>query len=686
MTVNLTPPRTRVLITNSTNSLDVSEAFLGLSLSAGAWDESGWWRLRGTLRLAAYVAGFSERFDCRDNQARWAPGNLVEVALWFGSWVPLPVRLRILRYPSRPWPGDPTINLEVGGDGDLLNYRAPEGDPSGITYGTPTAATSLINAALARAGTATTADTITGYTLPFAPEKQDGKSWIAYAGEVAYVGRHVLWQQADGAVRATPLAVDGLEPFAHYVVGQDEADYSPSEPQESPPETVRANGDSYLINSVGDTENVTVETVDGVTVRTTIIYKDRDTTTPEYSERVEQPANIVLPLATSSTALVTDTLLERDWTYNNLTSRLDQEVETLRRPVGAVFPGRIFGNPFQLVVDTRTITDYDYTINDLVRERVTRLEIATIVGVTVTTALAQVTTERWRQVGEEEFIYTRTQVNYDGSENPLPQRRSGSTNTQPPSTQYRPAAKQRQDVSYQGTAKFQAIAGSDFGEKLWVIQLPSGMVTGNGQCRAIAQLWGRIRQGRQFGVSWAADITAAWLQSFTPVRRVDFSVPTPGVGWVRSAYLLDALTIDIDQRSAAIGGMGIEIGQVEVIPFTDPPPVVQQPGAEPEEGLPEPEPGAGIVNFVLPGGYLYGGQFTEVQIGTEQNTASGGYRYGGRFADESIGPILLTVTGGYRYGGRWRSPSEAEGDYLRPDGESTYLRPDAESTYLRPEP
>jgi len=557
---------TQVLITSGGGDLDVSAAFESLELNTEVWNDRAWFAPRGTLRLAAYCEGFAESFDCRINPARWAPGNLVKVSLWFGGWVPLPWRLKILRYPNRPYPGNRYIDLEVGTDADLLNYRAPEGDPSGIEYGTLTGATGLVNGALARAGAPALVNTITGLTLPFSPEKQSGGSWVTYAGQVAYAAGHVLWQQGDGAVRATPLTTEGLTPFAHYVVGRDEADYVPETAQESPPEDVRVTGTTYQIDEVDDENFVTVDTVDGVTVRTTISYTDRDTNSPTYTEQVEQPANVVLPNILSTTALIVATETTRVQNYG-INARLISEVETLWQPVAAIFPNSLFGTPTALAVANRTTTTYTYDGDDNTIARQTTLERATIAGVTVTTAITQITTERWEKVGNQEWAYSRNQVNRDGTVSGLPPRRGPSTNNTPPATRYRPAEKQRLERKYTARATFTSQAGNGFAEKLWAITLPSGMGVSTAQCAAHALRWGRIRQGRQFAVQWAADLSQDWLTDFNPVRRIDFTVDGR-----RTAYLVEALNLVVDKRSAAIGGRGVELGLVSegaiIPPFT----------------------------------------------------------------------------------------------------------------------
>jgi hypothetical protein len=558
MTVELRSLRTQVLINDGTDDLDVSTAFESVTLSTAVWDDSGWFKPRGPLVLWAYVDTVAESFDPRVNPTRWAPGNVVKISVWFGSWIALPWRLRILSYPNRPYPGNPQITVELGTDADLLNYRAPEGDPEGVTYGTITSVATLINAALTQAGAPALTDSIAGLSLPFSPEKNTGGSWMTYAGKAAYAAGQVLWQQTDGAIRATALTTSGLSSFAAYTIGTDESDYVPDGSQESPPEDVRFTGSTYLIDAVDDGCETNTDTVDGVTVRTTICYTGRDSDTPTYTETVEQPANVVLPAYFSTTILIIDSELEKVDTYG-IGAILTEQVETVRRPVGVLFPTEVFSAPTTLGIESRQTIEYTYDTANVLRIRKTTLERAALSGATVTTAIAQVTTERWEPAGGEQYTYSRTIVNRDGSTPSLPQRRGASTNNKPPATQYKPAENQRTERQYHGQATFKSVAGNGFAEKLWSVELPSGMCTSNQQCRDRAETWGSIRQGRQFGISWSADLTQAWLQSFTPVRRVDFTL-----GNTRTSYLVEALQLAIDARSAAIGGRGVEIGTVEL--------------------------------------------------------------------------------------------------------------------------
>ena len=557
MTVDLRSVPVQVVV----GGLDLSPAFVQLSIGAGTWDDSGWFKPRGQLELAAYWDGQPESFDCRDNPARWAPGTVVAISVDLGAgWVALPWRLRILAYPNRPYPGQPTITLELGGDADLLNYRAPEGDPGTDEYGTPTGATTLINRALAKAGAPTLTDTVTGLSLPFSPEKNTGGSWMTYAGQVAYAARHILWQQADGAIRAVPFDLDALTtPVAAYTVGTNEADYIPEAPGEQPPEVVKVQGTTYEIEVVKDESFVTTDIVDGVTVRTTVTYRDRGTYEPVYIEQVEQPAGVVLPNIdwVNPSVMIVDSRLTKTQNYNIITARLDAESELTERPAAFVFPDANWLNPGNLIDAEQVTVEYSYDSDDVLKERRTTIERSVRTGTTAQLAKAQITIERWTKVGAEEYTFQRTQTNFDETQPSLPERRGASTNNTPPATTYRPAEKQRTEKQFSGQARFTSPAGSGFAEKLWSLQLPSGMGVSATQCRRMAEHWGKIRQGRQFPIKWAADLTSAWLTSFNPVQRMDFTL-----GGVTTSYLVEALQLVITQRDASVGGKGIELGRI----------------------------------------------------------------------------------------------------------------------------
>lgn len=573
MTLDLRSVRVQVLV----GGVDLSTAFVSLSIGGNALDDSGWFKPRGQIVLAAYADGVTEDMDCRTNPGRWAPGTVVAVSVWLGSWVPLPWRMRILAYPNRPSPAEPTITLEVGTDADLLNYRAPEGDPGTDEYGTPTGARTLINRALAKAGAPSLAvgDTITTLNLPFSPEKNTGGSWMTYAGAVAYAARYILWQQTDGTIRATPLTLDGLTPTATYTVGTDEADYVLSPPGEQPPEVVQVQGTTYLIEDATPDDSVVEEIINGVLTRTEVRYEDWGTSEPKIIETVSIPLNLMSPGKFPGISAL--------YPYQRTTTRKtydawDRLIEEFSQVEQPSFLVPFAAQTTALKIVGQTVTTYEFPVSfvsaggDPATEQIVR-EVKTsevlkgkttieralyrINGAPLSLEDRTVTTETWEKKGPELYLH-RVNVR-DDSPDPtaLPPRNQPSQFSPPPATTFRPAEKQRAELPYSGKATFTNAVGSGFAEKLWSINLPSGMGISASQCRAHATLWGRIRQGRQFGIRWGGDVAAAWLTNFSPVARVD--ITDRGT---TTAYLVEGFSLEIDQRSAALGGMGLELGIV----------------------------------------------------------------------------------------------------------------------------
>jgi len=565
MTINLGSIPTQVIIQGTTN-LDVSQALISLSISGNALDDSGWFKPRGQVVLGV-LPGFSESFDCRVNPGRWAPGTIVAVSVWFGAWIPLPWRLRILAYPNRPMPGSRTITLEVGTDADLLNYRAPEGDPGNDEYGTPTGAQTLINRALSKAGAPplVTGTAITTLNLPFSPEKNTGGSWISYAGSVAYSARYILWQRTDGGIVATPLTLDGLTPAATYTVGTDEADYVLSAPGEQPPELVEVQGTTYLIEDATPEGTDVTEEINGVLTRTRVEFEDWETDDQKIIETVWIPLELIAPpqfAGNSGPSILKITTTTRSY---DTWGRLTQTVVEVQQPLFIL--GRSNNNqvlwPF-----TRITTTNEYPLSfpepeiasliktrELITKRTTREQVLPPDSLNLIDRL--VTVESWEEKKAGQYLYQRNVTDMSEDALRVQAQPSAPRFEPPPATEFKPATKQRTEVSRRGQARFTNAVGSSFAEKKWIIQLPSGMAGTNTDCNAHAQLWGRIRQGRQFQISWAGDLVASWLTNFSPVRRVDFTL-----NGITTAYLIEAFNLQIDQRSAAVGGLGLELGIV----------------------------------------------------------------------------------------------------------------------------
>lgn len=576
MTVDLRSIPTQIIIQQPT-PLDVSQAFISLSISGNALDDSGWYRPRGQIVLGQ-LSGLAESFDCRVNPGRWAPGNVVSVSVWFGAWVPLPWRLRILSYPNRPSPAEPTITLEVGTDADLLNYRAPEGDPGIDEYGVSTGATFLINRALTQAGAPHLTDSITTLNLPFSPSKTTSGSWISYAGSVAYAARSLLWQQTNGAIRATPLTLDGLTATAAYTVGTDEAEYVFDAVGEQPPEIVEVQGTTYRIESAEPEDTDVTEVINGVETRTRVEYKDWDTDSPKVIETVWIPLGVMRPDLFPGSFMLSIYFQTTTTKTYDAWDRLVEEFVEIKQP-SFIVP--YAGSSSVLIPVSETQVTYEFPlIFSTSTEELQRLQTAQVMTskTTIDRALYKinnnpltledrlVTVETWEKKGAELYLYRKN--TRDDSPDPaaLPPANAKPEFVPPPQTTFKPAALQRTEIEYRGQARFTNAVGSSYAEKKSIITLPSGMGVSSDQCRAHAGLWGRVRQGRQFPIRWAADISATWLQNWSPIRRVDFTL-----GGITTAYLIEAFNIQIDQRSAAVGGLGFELGRTTAGSVTNPP-------------------------------------------------------------------------------------------------------------------
>jgi hypothetical protein len=528
----------------------------------------------------------------------------------------------------------------------LLNYRAPEGDPGGIVYGTPTVATDLINGALAKAGAPGLSTGVTRLFLPFSPSKTDGSSWIAYAGQVAYAAGDILWQHTNGGIMSANLTTQGLTPYAHYVVGRDEADYVPEVSQEQPPEKVRVTGTTYRIEDVSRPPNsVITENIDGVITRTEIIYQNWGTSSPEVIETVSIPLELmVIGKFVGNRMLFPFKRTTNRKTYDGI-NRLIEDFTEVEVPS---FIYDVLPQTTHLIAVTQTIVEYEFPLflvstlsaaleRPLRKKTITTRGLANYIdrsgSLNSQTGFVfedrEISTEEWEQKGPELFIHrrsSRTKAKF--KQGLLPPRNSPSTFQNPPAPILKPAEKQREELTFTGTATFTNLAGSGYADKLWVITLPSGMATSNAQCAARARTWGSIRQGRQFAISWAADLERGWLENFNPVRRIDFTVPEVGrpyaaataystgaivfyrglsyralssttgnlptnaTYWepanIRTAYLIEALNISIDARSAAIGGRGLEVGRISTNAAL--PALPSTPGDAPTPGIPDPVP------------------------------------------------------------------------------------------------
>ncbi|MGD1908152.1 MAG: hypothetical protein ACFB0C_19485 [Leptolyngbyaceae cyanobacterium] len=567
MTVDLQARPVTVTIHNGVDALDCSPIYESLNLESNGLDLSGWVRITGTLRLLAFVDDFAEDCNRRINPTRWALGNVVSVSVDFGGAtgvVPLPWRLKIIELPDIPHPEQSYIDIRVGGDADLKQYRATQGNAGGVPYGTNTNRDVLMNAMLAEAGLPSLIDSITDYPIPFAPQKSDPGSWVVPIGKTGLLANRLLWQQADGSFRAALLTLTGLSPIAHYTIGADEVRVLPSAGDKAPPAKVRVTASTYNLTTLDNT-STTVDIVEsGQTVGSiTTQYLGRGTTTQTKIVTHRRKRGDILPDYfpgnNSQFDAYRHTLVE---SYNAIDGTLEQTTETIEEPAGLHIGELISSGYNTLIIRTRTTTDYFYTAKKLVRQVNIKIEEprAIVLPDSWGTNASQPTTaeritDKWNRIGDDVYDASRS------SSNSREDRGKGSQFQQPspkpPATKYQPSATTKEEVPFVGEASFSGLAGTDFADKPWEITTPGGLGTNPAQCQDVAQTWGEIRHGKAFPVTWAGPLTPEWLQSYSPVLRFDATL-----NGTRTAYLIEGFTLQMDTRSQSVGGLGVEIGIV----------------------------------------------------------------------------------------------------------------------------
>lgn len=546
----------QVLVNNGINNLDVSAAFRAFTLSAGEFTPEGLWRPTAQLTLAANTE-IAESFDPKANGARWQPSNTVAISIDFGAgWVPIPVRLKIDKWPARPRRRQQTITLDLATDLSRLSFRSPEGDAGGAIYGSSTNRHTLINAVLTAAGCPTIAtDTLTAYPLSYAPEKKTGGSWIDFAGDLAWSANHLLWQQPDGEIRLAELSPNTLETlacFAHYTVGSTEARYEPQPPTETPPDTFTATGTGLTLTAANDDPESFTSIVDGVQVDTDITYANQGTSQPEKTVEVKKPRNAIAPDKTTSTLTDTDTKTTTADTYDLGDGTLTERVITIQEPRAKVLTN---STSFALINAKRTTINYYYDSDKTLEERRTVIETANDNGHLTTYKTVR---ERWyKRLGQDSWNYISDETTAATDDTKAPKLSKPPTNQAPPATEYRPPAVTKEQTNYTTQITVASPTGGDYSGKTQVLSLPGGLCRSTAQLLEVVKLWASIRHGRQWPIAWAAPLTAAWLQSFSPIRRIDFTEDG-----TRTAYLVDALQIALTPRSHRVGGTTIELGTV----------------------------------------------------------------------------------------------------------------------------
>ena len=571
--------------TVSVGGLDCTPIAVSLDLKANQaiLDRSGLLGWDGTLELGGYpIAGFSESLDPRVNPSRWAPGTVVSVGVVYSSGtVALPIRLRILRSPQPPYPQSPNLVILVGDDTKLLNYRQPEGDESGVTLGTETTRTTVINSLLTAANASALTTAIAEYPLLAPVQKLGTEGFIRQAGGFAAAVGRVMYQQANGdfvapAINLTPSA------FKVFTVGDNEADYFPLE-GDVPPATIRVTGTTFNVEeNVANPPPITTEVRDpdegNILVedtRTTITGKGTNTFSIE--ERRREQAQLVFEELEGDTSMIVSRREVKTFNYSTLPEnrgRLLTEVIRVFEPRGVTQPAE-FPNDTTEDEATRTTITYLYNADFVVNEKRTITQeqngvinkVSSLSSNLVKTQLVngERVFEYWQATGGGDYLYTVTGRTF-GNNRKNTNRSGSEPGVKPEATQFRDPENYSEGSEVEGTASFAPLAGDEFRGVPSPIVFPEGTLVSDAQAAEMALLYGKILQGARWPVRWVGELSSDWLSAFNPLARIDFVQ-----GGIRRAYLVNGLAISLLPDSAAISGEGIELGTVDGMGNITPP-------------------------------------------------------------------------------------------------------------------
>lgn len=393
---------------------DVSDAVatdgFGLSFpQANLREPNGWLPMRGRVTLKADLGGLAGlNLDPRSatgspsGAALLTQGNRVDIQIaqsdriTMGAVCPPLFILKVerpLNYPDR------VVELSLG-DETLLDGLTPEGDESGFEIGTTTNRRTIINRYLATAGIASTADSLSRYSLTAPPQKLTRNNWASEAGKIAATaGALGPWIDNTGATRLTDINLDQSAPVLSLTVGEGGDEAGPDgwlleSNDERPPARLVVTAAAVVPVEIDNpySESRTVPG-DGFTAESITVDKSWDFgTTPQFTHEVDtrraekliRPINytvvdgVVTAEANNTTTSLRDAInWRRVVDYSNLTKKITSETitEIMARGVagGDAFRGTD-GNAAALSTVQRTTTiTYDYSrITGQLRQRITR--------------------------------------------------------------------------------------------------------------------------------------------------------------------------------------------------------------------------------------------------------------------------------------------------------------------------
>jgi hypothetical protein len=599
----------RVTITqpDGSNPLDVTDLVDTLTLQNSRLDQSGLYKITGKLTLKAYpYSAFSESLDPLVNRSRWRRGNriVIDVLQDDGSWLRHPRgAVRILKQPARPYRGRPYLEIEIGCDMALLDYRVPPNNETEINLGDATARDIIINRLAARAGLTPLLDAIPENPINYPIYRIDG-GYITLSGALAYGAGYVLWMNGLGQLRAKKINLNPDAPNLTLDVLSDLSIFEPLQSVEIPPELVHVSTHAKRVKRVVDPlPETSIDYSNSLALFgegsdrdqviaqiQTVIYLGSASRNPTIIRLIKQPLGVLLPKQYPGvTQLTVSEEINTSYFEGSARGYLHSKQTKLLQPLGVTQPDRFPGYT-RKVLAQRSETLYSYLDiapdpNTATQEQITeatakataQIEQSTyeqegvvyptsVNAITATTlTLSSRTVTRWTQINRGWQVFLTGRNNKSGGSTSSAGF-SGSGNNQPPAPEAYDGELIMEDIVIAQDVKFPSAGGGDFGQRRREFEIAAGTVNNAKQLTAIGELIGMQIHGEELGMNFATAIDP-FLSNYSPLQVIDVTEEPDELTGIRlvSRYVIQGEAFVHDVKSTAMSADGICVGTVRVI-------------------------------------------------------------------------------------------------------------------------
>jgi hypothetical protein len=568
--INLTARK----VVATVGGLDVSAALVSLTVQNSHLDQSGLIKATGTLTLAP-VRQLTESLDPRVNRTRWAKGQAI--AVWItdtnGTLKPHPRgALRILKVPTAPSRTNRNLEIEVGCQLSLLDYRQPPGDQSGVVLGSATDRTAIINALAGKAGCGELLEAIAAWPLNYPLARLSG-GFISQMGLLAYAAGYGLWIDHQERLRAKRLDLEALPSF-DLVVGRDESVFDPRPADEVPCEKILCTAVVQRVKATEDNPKEIVSVAAAGKYNPSEISSTRflrvASAIPRMEQFIQQALGIVLPDDFPNQGGLVPAAFNTKVSYYDAGGEglLRREVEDSQLPLGQTLPD-YFPKNTQLVNAKQTVTEYRYAQGATQRISRSTYEQQAVVYPAdegfkrlrpTDLTLSEYEIQEWRRNGRGWTQITR-QGNLKNNTSKTTTTRSGSGNNTPPAPERREQPFTTEEQQIEATALFPQFGDLAFDERQRSFEVPTAVNVD--QLQFVANQLGRLLHGRSQPVTWGMDIRNAQLDNYEPLAVYEWlDIGLDGEA-VKVRYLADGDSFSLTPDQAAYAADGLLLGVVQ---------------------------------------------------------------------------------------------------------------------------